>query len=117
MQGTEEVLRQKTAAKEASLLEQRLLAVCTALGSVLADTRANVEKKQARTYEELKAEQEEQEQVPCPSHQPPQALKPCYLPSHPRHQIQTGLWLETLPTCFLVCCGVPRQYHDNCKLQ
>lgn len=65
MQGAEEVQRHKAAAKEASLLEQRVLAVCTALGPVPEDTRANVEKKQARTYEELKAEQEEQEQVPC----------------------------------------------------
>ena len=55
--------RQKAAAKEAALLEQKVAALCTALGTVLDDTRGNVEKKQARTYEELKAEQEEQEQV------------------------------------------------------
>ncbi|KAK9864068.1 hypothetical protein WJX84_009391 [Apatococcus fuscideae] len=67
VQGAEEVQKQKAAAKEAARLEQRLLALCTALGSVLEDTRANVEKKQARTYEELKAEQEEQEQAEEPS--------------------------------------------------
>ena len=86
VQGAEEVQRQKAAAKDASLLEQRVLAVCTALGSVLADTRANVEKKQARTYEELKAEQEEQEQVPRPSHRSPRALMPGYLCSPTRQQ-------------------------------
>ena len=34
-----------------------------ALGTVPEDTRANVEKKQARTYEELQAEAAEAEQV------------------------------------------------------
>ncbi len=63
VQGAEEVRRQKAAAKEAALLEQRVLAMSTALGTVVEDTRGNVEKKQARTYEEMKAEQEEQEQV------------------------------------------------------
>ena len=33
------------------------------LASVIADTRGRVEKKQAQTYEELQAEQEEAEQV------------------------------------------------------
>ena len=56
VQGAEEVQRQKAAAKEAALLEQKVLAVSNALGTVVADTRGNVEKKQARTYEELKAE-------------------------------------------------------------
>jgi hypothetical protein len=35
-----------------------------ALGNVPEETKGNVEKKQARTYEELLAEQAEQEQVP-----------------------------------------------------
>ena len=34
-----------------------------ALGTVPGDTEANIEKKQARTYEELQAEQAEAEQV------------------------------------------------------
>ena len=45
----------------------QIAAVKTALGNVPEETRGNVEKKQARTYEELQAEQAEQEQArPCP---------------------------------------------------
>ena len=45
----------------------QIAAVKAALGNVPEETRGNVEKKQARTYEELQAEQAEQEQArSCP---------------------------------------------------
>lgn len=44
-----------------------MAALREALGSVVEDTLANVEKKQARTYEELQAEQAEADEVrPAP---------------------------------------------------
>jgi len=47
-----------------------------ALGSVVEDTLANVEKKQARTYEELQAEQAEADEVRRPPRAP--ALSGCF---------------------------------------
>ena len=45
------------------LLESRIAKLGETLAPVIADTRGRVEKKQAQTYEELQAEQEEAEQV------------------------------------------------------
>ncbi|KAK9814485.1 hypothetical protein WJX72_006646 [[Myrmecia] bisecta] len=54
-----EMARQQEAAWETVLLEAKLGRLCSVLGNVLDDTKSNVEKKAARTYEELQAEQEE----------------------------------------------------------
>ncbi|KAK9815071.1 hypothetical protein WJX73_006772 [Symbiochloris irregularis] len=51
----------EAAAKEAALLEAKVAAIMGELPTVIADTRANVEKKQALTYEELQAEAAEAE--------------------------------------------------------
>lgn len=59
-------MKQKAAAKEAALLECKtrlLLQDKDLLGKVVTDTIGNIEKKQARTYEELQAEQMEAEEV------------------------------------------------------
>ena len=63
---SEQAAKQKAAAKEAALQESRirlLLQDKDLLGKVLTDTVGNIEKKQARTYEELQAEQLEAEEV------------------------------------------------------
>ena len=63
---SEQASKQKAAAREAALLECRtrlLLQDKDLLGKVVTDTVGNIEKKQARTYEELQAEQMEAEEV------------------------------------------------------
>eukprot|EP00891_Asterochloris_glomerata_P009690 jgi/Astpho2/9690/Aster-03682 len=58
-------IRQSAAAKETALLEIKISTLCgdkNLLGRVLEDTQGNIEKKQARSYEEMLAEQEEAEQ-------------------------------------------------------
>ena len=65
-QDNEQAAKQKAAAKEAALLECKtrlLLQDKDLLGKVVTDTLGNIEKKQARTYEELQAEQMEAEEV------------------------------------------------------
>ena len=65
-QDSEQAAKQKSAAKEAALMECKarlLLQDKDLLGKVVTDTVANIEKKQARTYEELQAEQMEAEEV------------------------------------------------------
>lgn len=65
-QDSEQAAKQKAAAKEAALLECKirlLLQDKDLLGKVVTDTLGNIEKKQARTYEELQAEQMEAEEV------------------------------------------------------
>uniref|UniRef100_A0A061SF95 Splicing factor 3A subunit 3 n=2 Tax=Tetraselmis sp. GSL018 TaxID=582737 RepID=A0A061SF95_9CHLO len=51
--------KQRAAARQSARLEGRVLLVVQMLGSVIDDTVANVEKKQARTYDELQVELEE----------------------------------------------------------
>lgn len=68
-QDNEQAAKQKGAAKEAALLECKtrlLLQDKDLLGKVVTDTLGNIEKKQARTYEELQAEQMEAEEVCSP---------------------------------------------------
>lgn len=63
---SEQALKQKASAKEAALLEYKIRLLLTdkgLLGKVIEDTVGNIEKKQARTYEELQAEQAEAEEV------------------------------------------------------
>ena len=63
---SEQAAKQKSAAKQAALQECKirlLLQDKDLLGKVLTDTVGNIEKKQARTYEELQAEQAEAEEV------------------------------------------------------
>lgn len=70
-QDSEQAIKQKAAAKEAALMECKarlLLQDKDLLGKVVTDSIANIEKKQARTYEELQAEQMEAEEV-CGHHQ------------------------------------------------
>lgn len=65
-QDDEQAAKQKAAAKEAALLECKtrlLIQDKDLLGKVVTDTLGNIEKKQARTYEELQAEQMEAEEV------------------------------------------------------
>lgn len=62
---SEQAVKQKATAKEAALLEYKIRLLLTdkgLLGKVLEDTVSNIEKKQARTYEELQAEQAEAEE-------------------------------------------------------
>ncbi|DBB14656.1 hypothetical protein WJX82_004178 [Trebouxia sp. C0006] len=62
---SEQASKQKAAAREAALLECKtrlLLQDKDLLGKVVTDTVGNIEKKQARTYEELQAEQMEAEE-------------------------------------------------------
>ena len=66
---SEQAVKQKAAAKEAALLECKtrlLIQDKDLLGKVVTDTLGNIEKKQARTYEELQAEQMEAEEVSSP---------------------------------------------------
>ena len=63
---SEQALKQKASAKETALLEYKTRLLLTdkgLLGKVIDDTVGNIEKKQARTYEELQAEQAEAEEV------------------------------------------------------
>lgn len=72
-QDNEQAAKQKAAAKEAALLECKtrlLLQDKDLLGKVVTDTLGNIEKKQARTYEELQAEQMEAEEVRGPTAAP-----------------------------------------------
>ncbi len=55
--------RQRAAARDAALLEARVRKMCEVLGGALEDTKGNVEKKQARTYEEITAELEDEDPV------------------------------------------------------
>lgn len=69
-QDDEQAAKQKAAAKEAALLECKtrlLIQDKDLLGKVVTDTLGNIEKKQARTYEELQAEQMEAEEVRNPA--------------------------------------------------
>lgn len=68
---SEQAAKQKAAAREAALVECKtrlFLQDKDLLGKVVTDTVGNIEKKQARTYEELQAEQMEAEEV-CTSPQ------------------------------------------------
>ncbi|KAI3432859.1 hypothetical protein D9Q98_010442 [Chlorella vulgaris] len=51
--------RQSAAARAVALLEAKASKLCSMLSSVLEDTKGRIEKKQAQTYEELVAEQQE----------------------------------------------------------
>lgn len=69
-QDDEQAAKQKAAAKEAALRECKtrlLIQDKDLLGKVVTDTLGNIEKKQARTYEELQAEQMEAEEVCNPA--------------------------------------------------
>ena len=55
--------KQGKAAREVALLEAKVRRLLELLGTVLEDTKANVEKKLARTYEEMQAELNEADQV------------------------------------------------------
>ena len=66
VRGPAEVARNKEAARGVALAEARVVRLLEVLGPVLADTKANIEKKQARTYEEMQAELNEADQVPIP---------------------------------------------------
>lgn len=56
--------RQREAAREAAAAEARVAGLLQLLGPVLEDTKAAIEKKQARTYEEMQLELTEADQVP-----------------------------------------------------
>ena len=72
--------RQKEAARLAALQEARVIRLLEVLGPVLEDTKANIEKKQARTYEEMQAELNEADQV----HHPLPFAPTSPLPSPPK---------------------------------
>lgn len=55
--------REREAAREAAFAEARVARLLELLGPVLEDTKSNIEKKQARTYEEMQAELTEADQV------------------------------------------------------
>lgn len=59
--GDADAVRSNAAAREAALLEAKVVKVLELLGAVLADTISRTEKKQAQTYEEMLVEQEEAE--------------------------------------------------------
>lgn len=69
----------RTAAREAAALEGRVALMVRMLATVVDETVANVEKKQARTYDELQAELEEAEEVrpvlPQPLTSPPRPVR------------------------------------------
>lgn len=58
-----EVAKQRAAAREAALVEGKVARLCSLLGPVISDTKDNIEKKQARTFEEMQAELDEAEAV------------------------------------------------------
>lgn len=68
--------RQKEAARAAALEEARVIRLLEVLGPVLEDTKANIEKKQARTYEEMQAELNEADQVTSPLSPPSLLAQP-----------------------------------------
>jgi len=55
--------KQEKPGRQVALLEAQIRRLLELLGTVLEDTKANVEKKLARTYEELQAELNEADQV------------------------------------------------------
>ena len=55
--------KQSKAGRQVALLEAKVRRLLELLGTVLEDTKANIEKKLARTYEELQAELDEADQV------------------------------------------------------
>jgi len=55
--------KQEKPGRQVALLEAQIPRLLELLGTVLEDTKANVEKKLARTYEELQAELNEADQV------------------------------------------------------
>eukprot|EP00951_Prasinocladus_malaysianus_P002704 scaffold19198_cov50-Prasinocladus_malaysianus.AAC.1 len=59
-----EQARQRSAARHAARLEGRLALHMRQMATVVDETIANVEKKQARTYDELQAELEEAQEQP-----------------------------------------------------
>ncbi len=63
LQSEAERERQAAAARAVALLEAKAAKLCEMLSSVLEDTKGRIEKKQAQTYEELLAEQQEAEEV------------------------------------------------------
>ena len=63
MRSVAEVARQREAAREAAAAEARAGRLLELLGPVLEDTKANIEKKAARTYEEMQAELNEADLV------------------------------------------------------
>ena len=58
-----EARRQASTARETAVLEAKVSKLCDMLSSVIEDTKGRVEKRQAQTYEELLAEQQEAEEV------------------------------------------------------
>lgn len=90
---SEQAGKQKASAREAALLEHKIGVLLTdkgLLGKVIDDTVGNIEKKQARTYEEMQAEQAEAEEVlraalvitvpwPCAAAAVMQLLMACFL--------------------------------------
>ena len=92
-QDSEQATKQKAAAKEAALLETKtrlLLQDKDLLGKVVTDTVANIEKKQARTYEELQAEQMEADEVRISSVHSEMPL--CtWLHAHSSHALPPGM--------------------------
>eukprot|EP01018_Ginkgo_biloba_P003226 Gb_06863 [translate_table: standard] len=57
----EEISQQVNASKEVALMEVKMQRLCELLHETLEETKANVEKKQALTYEEMEAEREEED--------------------------------------------------------
>ncbi|CAA6659014.1 unnamed protein product [Spirodela intermedia] len=55
------ILQQNGTMKEIALLEGKMQKMCELLNEVILQTKENVEKKQALTYEEMEAEREEEE--------------------------------------------------------
>ena len=55
--------KQEKPGRQVALLEATIRRLLELLGTVLEDTKANIEKKLARTYEELQAELNEADQV------------------------------------------------------
>ena len=66
LQATKSAAKQEqrvAAARTVALLEAKARRLCDMLSSVIEDTKGRIEKKQAQTYEELVAEQQEAEEV------------------------------------------------------
>lgn len=59
--------RQTAQARAVALLEAKASKLCDMLASVIEDTKGRIEKKQAQTYEEMQAEQQEAEEEAAPA--------------------------------------------------
>lgn len=95
-----EVAREREAARGAAAAEARVVRLLELLGPVLEDTKTNIEKKQARTYEEMQAELNEADQVRSPPlpHAPPSICLMCpHVPSRlccRAAASHAGMWLH-----------------------